>query len=444
MPEFPVDQQDQAHQYYKHCSNEGKDLGSDKAYFPGLGIQIRTGKVQAGESLFRRRLLVGNIGAEIHRTMSPHLVKTGLHLVGKTHLEWSLQLLPVREGHKIVHGPQGRIEQGCLITIAKGRDGRLQLGMQFQPEMRGDNQIARPLRLARMGQPRVQIGREKEGMGKVTPQCLKDHELVVYIAPQHADGLELSILRRLLIFQSLDEATEVIELTSTCRSLRRALRHTQCAVAYLPLGLGTGGFFLVILGRQLAVEAREIRITMHPGRILLIPKRIDVILKWVMVFPALVLVLRHSVRHSHKGLRKRPSIERIPFCNQSNVWNLPPFVPLIAHTFVITALLALPMLPFDGEIDPAAFQFLYQLRGQHSIGSDRPHKSHPACREPALDRLGSVFLWDISEQERIRRRGPGGIEGQPLQSSPGYLNLEVGRGHWSACYWFRPFGIPRF
>ncbi len=123
----------------------------------------------------------------------------------------------------IFQGQSGRQKGGGLIHRAE----RWNLALQFIPQVEsiggGDNEIAGPVELFRVVEACVQICRKEDGFGKFRPQELQHRELVVDIAPYHADGfyLPLPAFSQLLIeIPDLGQKTaDIVILTITFGAL---------------------------------------------------------------------------------------------------------------------------------------------------------------------------------------------------------------------------------
>ncbi len=271
--------------------------------------------------------IVRSIEADIDRAMTPDFIQPRGHRLRERHRRRNLQFARARARHDIIYGPQHRIEQRGLITVAERRNGCLNQRMKFQTEMGRDHQIPGPLELARMGQSCIEIGREKQGVGKVAPQSLEDHQLVVHVAAQHADGLELAVVTRFFALEGFNQPSKIVQLTAAGRSLRQTLLPTQSPVSDFSFRLSATGILLSILGRQLAVEAGQVGITVHPVRILFTAQAIKVILE--ASHRAIRPCLRQAACHRDECTRQGPPVERVPFRDQSDMRNpaLPVRVP---------------------------------------------------------------------------------------------------------------------
>src|SRR5688500_161297 len=137
--------------------------------------------------------------------------------------------------------------------------------------------------LGRIGEPGIEVGREKYGAWKLWAECLKDQKLVVYITPQYANCPEFSILR-FLLFQRRCQSDEIIDLAAALGSLVRISlgRRRPSFVPCLAFGQNTLRIliaapafrFAALRCRQFAVKPCKIRVMRHPLRPFISPQLI--------------------------------------------------------------------------------------------------------------------------------------------------------------------------
>lgn len=303
--------------------------------------------------------------------------------------------------HTVAQGSQGRQEQRSLIAVAKRRDVALQVRMQLEPEARSDDQVARPVALARVQQPRIEVGGEEHDAGKLRPQRLQDEQLVVDVRAEHADGadailpagpFQLALQRP----QPSRQTPQIVVLALSFRSFdvfRARLEATAQTGSFL-LGPGRPGVFvivlLVLLG-QMTVEAAQVAENMDVrGRI-----------------------GRPGVRTRQRArdrLGQRPGIERVPFRNEDDMLLEPGLGPF-EWACLLGAVAGGHGTIHTGPTDAAGFQLARQRVRHMSVGSERAHDPHAQRHRLGRrltwgDRLDELFFGrhPISQEDRLGTR----------------------------------------